>query len=194
MTELPTSKQTLADQVSALRGEGRAGLRSERLDLATGVRTPVELRPSTARELTHGFASFARFFPEGKARVAAFEESLWRRLYGQGGRAIFDDQYLCTGGQFYELLAGHDRLLGDLRPLVFEQLGLAEAIPCHPYDACTALILEEAGCRITAPDGSPLDFPLDTTTPVAWVGFANASLEAHVRPALDAALDEFFGR
>ena len=164
------------------------------LDLATGVRTPVELRPSTARELTHGFASFARFFPEGKARVAAFEESLWRRLYGQGGRAIFDDQYLCTGGQFYELLAGHDRLLGDLRPLVFEQLGLAEAIPCHPYDACTALILEEAGCRITAPDGSPLDFPLDTTTPVAWVGFANASLEAHVRPALDAALDEFFGR
>jgi hypothetical protein len=29
---------------------------------------------------------------------------------------------------------------------------------------------------------------------VAWVGFANAELEAHVRPALDALLESFFPR
>jgi len=193
MTELPPTKQQLADQVSAIRG---AGLRAERVDLRSGARAPVQLRPSRARDLRNGFAAFARFFPQGKALVAAFEESLWQRLYGEsepGGPAIFDDQYLCTGGQFYELLAGHDRMLGDLRPLVFEKLGLSQAITCHPYDACTALILEEAGCRISAPDGTPLDFPLDTVSPVAWVGFANPELEAHVRPALDSALDEFFG-
>ena len=64
------------------------------------------------------------------------------------------------------------------------------------YDAFAsnpAMILEEAGCRITAPNGATLDFPLDTLTPVAWVGFANAALEAHVRPALDAALRTSFG-
>jgi hypothetical protein len=199
MTELPPTKQPLADQVSAVRGGGRAGLRAERVDLRSGARDAVSLQPSRARDLRHGFASFARFFPEGKALVAEFEEALWARLYGQldesgaGAPLIFDDQYICTGGQFYELLAGHDRMLGDLRPLVFEKLGLTRAIACHPYDACAALILEEAGCRLSALDGSPLDFPLDTLSPVAWIGFANAELEAHVRPELDATLAEFFG-
>ena len=111
-----------------------------------------------------------------------------------GAPLVFDDQYICTGGQLYELLAGRDRMLGDLRPLAFAELGLAKPITCHPYDACTALVLEEAGCRVTAPFGGPLDFPLDTTSPVAWVGFANAAIEAHVRPALDACLARFFPR
>ena len=91
------------------------------------------------------------------------------------------------------ICGGHDRMLGDLRPLVFAKLDRAGSISCHPYDACVALILDEAGCRLTAPDGAPLDFPLDTLSPVAWVGFANREIEAHVRPALDAALREFFG-
>ncbi|MEZ4215237.1 MAG: inositol monophosphatase [Myxococcota bacterium] len=197
MTELPPTKQTLADQVSAVRGAGRAGLRAVRVDVGSGARRPFELRPSTATDCRHGFASFARFFPEGRALVAAFEESLWAQLYGadeNGAPLVFDDQYICTGGQLYELLAGRDRMLGDLRPLAFAELGLAKPITCHPYDACTALVLEEAGCRVTAPFGGPLDFPLDTTSPVAWVGFANAAIEAHVRPALDACLARFFPR
>jgi len=196
MTELPPSKQQLADQVSAVRGAGRAGLVAERVDLRSGSRERFEPRPSRASDLRHGFAAFARFFPASKALIAEFEASLFERLYGppgDGAPLVFDDQYICTGGQFYELLVGHDRMLGDVRPLAFEKLGQHGAIPCHPYDACTALILEEAGCRLTAPDGSPLDFPLDTLTPVSWVGFANAALEAHVRPALDGALAEFFG-
>ena len=193
MTELPPTKQPLADQVSAVRG---AGLVAERVDLRSGARSAFVPQPSTARDLRHGFASFARFFPEGKALLAAFEEDLWQRLYGppdDGAPLIFDDQYICTGGQFYELLVGHDRMLGDLRPLAYARLGRSRSIQCHPYDACVALILEEAGCRLTAPDGSPLDFPLDTTSSVAWVGFANPALEAHVRPALDAALGAAFG-
>lgn len=196
MTELPPTKQPLADQISVVRGAGASGIVAERVDLRSGERATFVPQPSSARDLRHGFASFARFFPQGKALMAEFEEGLWERLYGppdDGAPLIFDDQYICTGGQFYELLMGHDRLLGDLRPLAYAHLGRSGSIQCHPYDACAALILEEAGCRLTAPDGSPLDFPLDTLSPVAWVGFANEAIEAHVRPALDAALASTFG-
>ena len=36
------------------------------------------------------------------------------------------------------------------------------------------MLLEEAGGVVTDPWGAPLDAPLDTTSPVAWVGYANA--------------------
>ena len=195
MTEIPTAKQRLADQVSAIRGLGPDGIRAERVDLDTKQRHPVETRPSTATGLRGGFASFARFFPEAKGLLAEFEESLWNRLYplGKAGDVpIFDDQYICTGGQLFQLLTGRDRMLGDLRPLALAQLGLDSALACHPYDICTALIAQEAGCPIGDPRGEPLDAPLDTVTPVAWIGFANHELEAHVRPALTEMLERYF--
>ena len=34
------------------------------------------------------------------------------------------------------------------------------------------------------PGGKPLRVPLDTTTPVAWMGYANATLARTVRPVL----------
>ena len=194
MTELPTSKQWASDQLSAVRGAGlvatRADVRSPGHDSTT-----ITVRPSTATTLDHGWASFARFFPAAKPLLAAFEDTLWRELYGGDAvarLAVFDDQYLSTGGQFHELAAGHDRMLGDLRPLAFASLGLDTALSCHPYDCCTALVLEEAGCVVTDPWGAPLDAPLDTTSAVAWVGFANPELAAHVRPALERALAAHF--
>lgn len=195
MTEIPTSKQGRVDQVSGIRGAGREGLVAERVDLVTGTRAPLVLRPSSAVDLEHGWASFARFFPQGKARIAAFEEQLWAELYGHGDRtdvAIFDDQYLSTGGQFYELMAGHDRMLGDVRPLAFAELGWPSDVACHPYDCCTALLFEEAGGVVTTPWGDPLDAPLDTTTPVAWVGYANEALAAIVQPVLRRVLGTCF--
>ena len=76
-------------------------------------------------------------------------------------------------------------MLGDLRPLAYAKLGLSSAaLCCHPYDICTALIAREAGCVIQSPDGTPLRAPLDTTTPVAWMGYANAALARVVRPVL----------
>jgi hypothetical protein len=57
-------------------------------------------------------------------------------------------------------------------------------LPCHPYDVCTSLIATEAGVILTAPDGSPLDTPLDLESPVAWVGYANPALRAAIEPAL----------
>jgi hypothetical protein len=185
MTELPTSKQDRADQISAIR---RGGVVAETIDLAKGTRRRWKPRPSRARDFEHGFASIARFFPEAKALLGQVEEELWRELglLGKdGGQRVFDDQYISTGGQLYELIVGHDRMLGDVRPLAYSKLGFSSAaLCCHPYDICTALIAQEAGCLVEAPDGRPLRVPLDTTTPVAWMGYANASLARQVRPVL----------
>lgn len=185
MTELPTTKQDRADQLSAVLG---GGVIAETHDLARGSRRRWTPRPSRARNFEHGFASLARFFPEGKALLAQVEETLWRDLgvLGKnGGQLVFDDQYISTGGQLFELIVGHDRMLGDLRPPAYAKLGLSSAaLCCHPYDICTALIAREAGCVIEAPDGKPLRAPLDTTTPVSWMGYANPTLARIVRPVL----------
>lgn len=179
MTELTTSKAGFADQLSAVRGRG---VRADRFDLRTGRRLKFLPRPSQACDLAHGFATFAKFFPPGKVWLAEREAQLWRAL-GDSPH-IFDDQYLSSGGQLYELLMGHDRFIADLRPLAFAKLGLDAALTCHPYDICTALIAEELGCIVTAPDGKPLRVSLDTTSPVAWVGFANKMLARKIGPVL----------
>lgn len=193
MTELPTSKQGRADQLSVVRGKAVV---ATRIDLETGVRRRWRPRPSHADHFEHGFASIARFFPEGKALLGAFEEALWRELglLGQrGGQLVFDDQYLSTGGQLYELIAGHDRMLGDLRPAAYAKLGLGgAALCCHPYDICVELIAREAGCVVEAPGGGRLRAPLDTLSPVAWMGYANLALARTVRPMLRRLMREMF--
>lgn len=192
MTEVPTTKQWASDQLSAVRG---GPLVIRRTDVRTGRSAPIELRPSAATGFGHGFASFARFFPQGKELIARFEERLWRELHPDdeyAELAIFEDQYLATGGQFYELIAGHDRMLGDLRPLALAELGQDAAIACHPYDCCTALLVEAAGGVIVDPFGRPLNCPLDTTTPVSWIGFANPTLARRVLDVLPRLIAEIF--
>jgi fructose-1,6-bisphosphatase/inositol monophosphatase family enzyme len=196
MSELPTSKQWAADQVSGVRGCGPRGLVADRVNVLDGRRTPLPVRPSQAADFRHGFASLARFFPEGKALLARIEEELWDTLYGLGSTPsplVFDDQYISTGGQIYELLVGHDRMLGDLRPLALRKLGYPSALVCHPYDICSSLLLQEAGGLVETPEGAPLRVPLDTTSAVAWMGYSNAVLANQVRPVLKQLLKEHFG-
>ena len=196
MTELPTSKQWAADQISGVKGCGPRGLVAERVDVRGGGRSALTPRPSQAADFKHGFASLARFFPEGKALLAQVEEGLWDALYGLGGNSsplVFDDQYITTGGQIYELLVGHDRMLGDLRPRAFHKLGLESPLVCHPYDICTAFLLQEAGGVVETPEGAALRAPLDTTSPVAWMGYANPGLARQVRPVLKRLMKEYFG-
>lgn len=192
MTELPPTKQRLGDQVSAVRGRG---LRAERENLDDGKKSPLSLRPSQATDFRHGFASISRFFPEGKSLLATMEEELWDELYGLGSTAsplVFDDQYISTGGQVYELLAGHDRMIADLRPLALEKLGFHNSLVCHPYDFCTALLLEEAGVVVEHPRGGSIDLPLDTVSPVAWIAFANHVLADQVRPIMHRLIEKHF--
>jgi hypothetical protein len=190
-TEIPLIKQHLTDQTWAVRGEPVQAIRTNRL---TGEDHPLPLMPSSASTIAHGFASVARFFPGVREPLAAIDEEMIASVLGpvRPGKAhTFEDQYISTGGQLYELMAGHDRFVADLRPLMeplLAEKGLALGLCCHPYDICTALIAEALGVLVCAPDGSPLHTPLSVEPDVAWVGYANASIREEVEPALAAAL------
>lgn len=178
MTELPTAKQGATDQLSGVRGNGVV---AERFHLHDGTRRPLRVRPSRATDLEHGFGGFAKFFVAGKPELARLEGELFRKL---GASVVFDDEYISSGGQLHELITGRDRFVADLRPLV-----ASDALACHAYDVCTAMLLEEVGGVVTDPWGYPLDGPLDTTSPVAWVGYANQTLADRIAPLLAAVLD-----
>lgn len=184
MTELPVTKQWRADQLSAVRG---AGVIAEAIDVRGGGCSPWQPVPSEAVDFRQGFAGISKFFPQGKALLADLEETFWAQLHGnepQAAPLVFDDQYVSTGGQIYELASGRDRMWADLRPQTFRKLGLGLSLTCHPYDICTAMILTELGGVVETPEGQPLDAPLDTTSPISWVGYGNPTLAALARPVL----------
>ncbi|MEJ5295241.1 MAG: hypothetical protein WHT28_08345 [Fimbriimonadales bacterium] len=184
-TELPTTRQYLAYQLWAVKGQGA---HAERHDMLTGAVQSVRLQPSRAGTLQHGFASFVKFFPEGKALIAELEARFWERVFGTlpaTNPLAFEDQYTSTGGQLFELMAGHDRFVADLRPWAFQKLGYEQSpLTCHPYDICTALIAQELGVEITNLYGEPLRTPLDIRAPVGWIGYANRQLRQTLEPIL----------
>ncbi|MCD8482731.1 MAG: inositol monophosphatase [Verrucomicrobia bacterium] len=187
MTELPTSKAGFADQFSAVRGVGKSGVRALRYNLFSGVGEEFELRPSTAARIDHGFGQLAKFFPDGKAVMAEIEAVLCEELTGSRHHVsplLFDDQYISTGGQFAEILLGHDRFCADVRPEIYAHIGCGTSLVCHPYDACCWIILDELGCPVTTPDGAILAAPLDTTSPVSWLACANQELYQQIQPIL----------
>jgi fructose-1,6-bisphosphatase/inositol monophosphatase family enzyme len=193
MTELPTSKQGLADTLWATRGGGAHGWRVHLLD---GSRRAWHPTPSRAVSLDHGFAQVTKFFLGRKALAAKIEESLFDRMgaFEKKDRClVFDDQYLSTGGQLYELLAGHDRFQADLRAALRRFVDPESPPPgmaCHPYDLCTELIAREAGIVVTGLHGEPVNCPLDTTSDVDWIAYANRSLHKIMSPILREVLQE----
>ena len=187
-TEIPLVKQHLCDEVWAVRGLGASALRTNRLTLES---RGLELRPSSATTIAHGFATISRFFPGNRAELAAIDDEVVEAVLGppQPGKAqLFEDQYISTGGQLYELMAGHDRFIADLRPLFERHRAGGAALCCHPYDLCTELIARELGLPVTNERGGPLDAPLDVASDVAWIGYANQALKARVEPHLQRAL------
>jgi hypothetical protein len=181
-TEIPLIKQHLSDQLWTIRGHG---LQARRYNRLAGTVEPLTVRPSRSGTIAHGFATVVRFFPGAREMLAAIDDEVVQALVqpAPGRAACFEDQYASTGGELYELIAGHDRFIADLRPLVG-----SSNLCCHPYDLCTALIALEAGVIIADPAGAGVDAPFDLTTNVAWVGYANAELRRSIEPVLHAAL------
>jgi fructose-1,6-bisphosphatase/inositol monophosphatase family enzyme len=192
-TEIPLVKQHLSDSLWAIAGQGVHGERYNRL---TGARTRLAIQPSQATTIANGYGGIARFFPGGRELLAAIEDEVIERVLGptEPGKArTFEDQYVSTGGQLYELLMGHDRWLADLRPGVDAWLraqGLPYGLLCHPYDLCTELIAREAGLFITNEHGERLNAPLDVTTGLAWIGYANRAIRDQVGPVLQTVVRE----
>ncbi len=129
----------------------------------------------------------SNFFPGTKVLSAELMEHIARHMIGPADvtrATVFEDQYISTGGQFYELIVGHDRFNADLRPAFYQMQSQPEGMCCHPYDCATMLIAEEAGVILTDPLGKPLDGPLDVNTGIAWAGYANAALRDRIAPLL----------
>jgi fructose-1,6-bisphosphatase/inositol monophosphatase family enzyme len=190
-TEIPLIKQHLGDQLWAVRGEG---VHAERHNVLNGERRPLHLKASRSRSIRHGYAGLARFFPGAREVLAEIDEEVVRGALGdvEPGKAhCFEDQYASTGGQLYELIAGHDRFIADLRPLMeplLRKRGMALGICCHPYDIATELIAREMGIIISDPQGKFLRAPLNTEADVAWVGYANNYIREEIEPWLQNAL------
>jgi fructose-1,6-bisphosphatase/inositol monophosphatase family enzyme len=201
-TEIPLVKQHLCDELWAVAGHGA---RAERLNRLNGERHALPLRPSPETTLAHGFATIARFFPGVRGELATLDDELAATLLGPpipGKAQLFEDQYISTGGQLYELIVGHDRFVADLRSVA---RGTRHAAPgtapgtrhpapgtvglcCHPYDLCTELIARECGVVVTDAAGGPLTAPLDVHPDVSWIGYANRALRGVVEPVLQDAL------
>ena len=184
MTELPTSKMSAYDVLWAVKGRGARGVRERENG---GKASPLRIAPSRADTIAHGFAMVSNFFPGTKVMASELMEEIVRRLLGEadvGKAMVFDDQYISTGGQFYELIVGHDRFNADLRPLFYEAQGQPEGLCCHPYDCATVLVAREAGVAVTDGLGGDLDGPLDVTTGLSWAGFANERIRRAVEPVM----------
>jgi fructose-1,6-bisphosphatase/inositol monophosphatase family enzyme len=182
-TEIPLLKQHLSDQTWAIKGQGASAERYNRL---SGESTPLQLRPSKSGTIAHGFSTISRFFPGAREVLAAIDDEIVTCALGPvtpGKAHCFEDQYISSGGQLYELMAGKDRFIADLRPLL-KHLGIC----CHPYDVCAALIATELGVIVTDAFGQPLNPPLNVEADVSWAGYANEQIRRQVEPLLQAAM------
>ena len=185
-TEIPLVKQHLSDELWAVRGRGVSATRFNRV---TGESAALDLQPSTATTIAHGFATIARFFPGNRAELAAIDDELLAAVLGppQPGKAqSFEDQYICTGGQLFELMAGHDRFVADLRPLLERRRPGGAALCCtrrsrHGVDRARAW-------SVHGDEQGQLAAPLDIASDVTWIGYANQRLRATVEPHLQRAL------
>ncbi len=194
MTELPTSRSNWSDSLWAIKGKG-AHVYTR--NLRTGDLTRKEVRPSRSKTIMGGFAQIARFFPPGRELLAKIEDELIEIIIPnrQPGKAvIFEDQYISSGGQLYEMLMGHDRFIADIRTALYAKLEKEGKVPghvCHPYDVCAVLIAKEAGLIITDIHGEELNTPLDLLSSVDWIGYANESIRAEVEPVLQSLLRKY---
>ncbi len=140
----------------------------------------------------HGYFPFFRYKPDLRPAIAELEAAFFARLErfeGADLRSIYDDQYISNAGQLVLLALGTYRMVVDARALVARRLGVA-TVTSKPYDVAAAILCARAaGAVVTAADGSELDFPLDATTPVDMVGYANAATRRRLEPHWLAALE-----
>ncbi|MAG58241.1 MAG: inositol monophosphatase [Planctomycetes bacterium] len=187
LVEIPTSRSLLSDVLVV---SPERGLQAWTEDLGAGTRVPLVPTPSGNADLDHGFATIARFFGGAGAAMGTFHDAFLERVFPGDPDAwmgVFEDQYICNGGQMHALVTGRDRFVADLRPL-FERTDGGRLMCSHPYDVLALPIAEAAGVVVTGADGAPLDVPLDLSTDVAWIGYASEALRHAVEPRLQEAL------
>ena len=195
MVEIPIPKQTEWDILSTTRnGE----LLVERVT-NVGLKK-IKTQVSTKKSVEGGFLSLAKYCYPGKALIAEIEESLLDKIFVDRKDCflpVFDDQYISSGGQMYELIVGHDCMVGDFRAKMYKALakkGVASGQVCHTYDLAGLLVAQKAGVIITDADGGEFDSSLEMTKPVDWLAYASEEIRQQVEPPLLELLQEKFGK
>jgi hypothetical protein len=192
--ELPTSKQGASDILWAVKGQGAHGLREVVHGAVFQKAHELVPRPSGAENIDHGFASIANFFPGYKELASRLMEEVIRGCLGEPDVSrplVFDDQYLSSGGELYELIMGHDRFVADVRPVLFRIQGQTGGMCAHPYDLASSLIAREAGVELSDGMGGEMDAPLDVNSSVSWAGFANQALRRRIEPVMKRVLEKW---
>lgn len=187
MVEIPNTRAALADVVAGVPGQGLTAWTEH---LETGLATKLNLKPSKAPTLLGGFGQVARFFAPGREILARLEDTLIERLFPdapEGRTLCFEDQYISTGGQLFQVMAGKDRYVADVRATLNTYLianKRKKVFVCHPYDICTYPLAQMAGVEVTDAEGNPLNLTMNLHTPVDWIAYCNPTLRQAVEPHL----------
>ncbi|MBK7641539.1 MAG: hypothetical protein IPJ19_00590 [Planctomycetes bacterium] len=190
LSEIPDTRAASYRRLSATRG---AACHFEERTFFKGgpIVKPLNLGTGTDDRADHGYFPFFKYMADMRPQIAQIEARFLERLereLGADPRNCWDDQYICNGGQLALLSLGTYRMLADLRAFLAQRRG-KPTLTTKPYDICGALVCARAaGCVVTAVDGSELDFPLDVSTPVSWVGWVNEATRARLAPHLAAAI------
>lgn len=187
--EIPDSRAARGRVLSAVRG-GACSFEEEPLvGAARGTRR--ELCTGADARVDHGYFPFFKYQADMRPAISAIEARFFERLAAHEGadvRNCYDDQYISNGGHLALLSLGTYRMIADLRAHLAERRG-RPTMTTKPYDIAGALVCARAaGCVITAVDGGELDFPIDVSTPISFVGWVNSATRERLAPHLAAAL------
>ena len=183
-TEIPLRASSSYEVLSATHGGG-ALRECRRLDDGTSLaRAPLKTEDAPA--LDNAYYVFFKYSALERPRISTIEREFLERLAASHGvdlTRIYDDQYICNAGHLQLLCTGRYRFLADLRAALRDQYD-PPLLTSKPYDVSTALIAREAGVCLTAPDGAEFDAPLNTSTPVGFIGYGSRDLKATLEPLL----------
>lgn len=169
VVELPTPRAALGLVAFAVAGGSPPTVEDDDL-VNGGPPRPGRMVPRKGGDIERSFVTVARFAPGSKALIGAWEDELL------GEVEVYEDPWLCTGGQLVGLATGADSAVLDPRPL------LTPGLAAHPYDLAALVVARAAGVIVEALPPGPLTVPLDNETPVAWAGYANEQVAARLRP------------
>jgi fructose-1,6-bisphosphatase/inositol monophosphatase family enzyme len=193
LSEIPDSRAAEYRRLSASRG---SPCRFEQRDLDDDdLVAERALDNGSEVRLDHAYFPFFKYMADMRPEIAAIEARFFARMAEHERadiRNCYDDQYISNGGQMALLALGSYRMIADLRADLARRRG-RPTLTSKPYDIAGAVICARAaGAVITAVDGSELDFPIDTETPLSFVGWVNRATSRRLAPHLAAALTEHF--
>ncbi len=189
LAEIPDSRGGEARLFRAT-SDGRVRLSIESVD-GTLVRQDGIWQCDDDGRVDNGYFPFFRYSHDMRPEIARIEAAFFERLERLEGadiRTCYDDQYISNGGQLALVTLGTYRMIADLRAHLARQRG-KPTLTCKPYDCAGAiLVARAAGAVVTDVGGGELDFPLDVSTPVSFVAWANRATRSRLESHLNALL------